>query len=255
MDETITITEIAQIIRKRLGLILGLTFGAALISGLFTLFFITPTYQADSQFLVNQNQSQVDSTAELNDIRTNIELINTYSVIIKSNRVLDEVIDELNLAMTSGTLSEKLSVSNENNSQVVTVSATDSDPEMAVEIANTTVNVFKNQIGELMNKDNVNILNAAELPDDPTPVSPNTLLNVAIAFVLGAMVGIGLAFLLEFIDTSIKTEADIDHTLGIPVIGIVSKISEKDLLNTQNPSMVRINRGGARYDDQAKKTS
>ena len=92
MEETITLKEIAQIVKKRLGLIITLTLGAAIISGIFTSFYITPIYRANSQFLVNQNQSTTQ--VELNEIRTNVELINTYNVIIRSNRILNKVVDE-----------------------------------------------------------------------------------------------------------------------------------------------------------------
>src|SRR5690625_4474327 len=98
MEETITLKEIAEIIKKRLGLIITLTIGAAIISGIYTYFFITPIFRANSQFLVNQNQST--TTVELNEIRTNVELINTYSEIIRSNRILNEVVDELKLTIS-----------------------------------------------------------------------------------------------------------------------------------------------------------
>ncbi|BAM48146.1 YveK family protein [Amphibacillus xylanus] len=231
MEETITLKEIAQIIKKRLGLIIVLTIGSAIISGIFTYFFITPIYRANSQFLVNQNQP--NATVELNEIRTNVELINTYSVIIRSNRILDEVIDELQLTISPSALAEKISVTNENGSQVVTVSATDPDPKMAVDLANVTVEVFQDQIDELMNVDNVNILNPAVLPANPTPVSPNLTLNIAIAFVLGGMVGVGLAFLFEYLDTTVKTETDVEKIVGLPVIGVVAKVQETDLVHIQ----------------------
>lgn len=237
MEETITLKEIAQIIKKRLGLIIVLTIGSAIISGIFTYFFITPIYRANSQFLVNQNQP--NATVELNEIRTNVELINTYSVIIRSNRILDEVIDELQLTISPSALAEKISVTNENGSQVVTVSATDPDPKMAVDLANVTVEVFQDQIDELMNVDNVNILNPAVLPANPTPVSPNLTLNIAIAFVLGGMVGVGLAFLFEYLDTTVKTETDVEKIVGLPVIGVVAKVQETDLVHIQQQAIRR----------------
>lgn len=237
MEETITLKEIAQIIKKRLGLIIVLTIGSAIISGIFTYFFITPIYRANSQFLVNQNQP--NATVELNEIRTNVELINTYSVIIRSNRILDEVIDELQLTISPSALAEKISVTNENGSQVVTVSATDPDPKMAVDLANVTVEVFQDQIDELMNVDNVNILNPAVLPANPTPVSPNLTLNIAIAFVLGGMVGVGLAFLFEYLDTTVKTETDVEKIVGLPVIGVVAKVQESDLVHIQQQAIRR----------------
>lgn len=254
MEETITLKEIAEIIKKRLGLIITLTIGAAIISGIFTYFFITPIYRANSQFLVNQNQST--TTVELNEIRTNVELINTYSEIIRSNRILNEVVDELKLTISAGALAEKISVTNPNGSQVVTVSATDPDPAMAVDLANVTVEVFQDQIDELMNVDNVNILNPAVLPADPSPVSPNLALNVAIAFVLGGMVGVGLAFLLEYLDTTVKTEDDVEKIVGLPVIGVVSTVKESDLINPHQQAFTRTGRErGATFNGQTKKTS
>ena len=56
------------------------------------------------------------------------------------------------------------------------------------------------------------------------------MLNVAIAFVLGLMFSVGLAFLLEFLDKTIKTEQDVEELLGLPVFGLISPLSE-DVLN------------------------
>jgi len=255
-EETISLKEIAQIIKKHLAMIITLTIGATLISGLVTHFMITPIYQARSQFLVNQNQSE--TTVELNEIRTNVELINTYSVIIKSERILNEVIDELNLTIGPGALSEKITVTNEGNSQVVSVSARDPEPRMAVDLANTTVEVFQEEIDNLMNVDNVNVLNAAVLSANPTPVSPNLTLNVAIAFVLGGMVGVGLAFLIEYLDTTVKTEEDVERYLELPVMGVISTVKDSDLVVPnqfkRQPTRQTRERGGM-YDGQTEKTS
>ncbi|SEO24977.1 Capsular polysaccharide biosynthesis protein [Amphibacillus marinus] len=253
MEETISIKEIAQVIRKRIGMIIVLTLGAALISGVVTFFMITPIYQSSSQFLVNQNNPQSDRAVELNDIRTNVEIINTYNEIIKSNRILDQVVQELDLTISSGTLSGKISVSNANNSQVVTVTATDPDPAMAVLLANTVVEVFQDQIDDLMNVDNVNILNEAQLAASPSPVSPNLTLNIAIALVLGAMVGVGLAFLIEFLDNTVKTEDDVEKTLGLPVIGVISHISDRELTTVKNQNVTHVARERGGFSGKAAK--
>src|SRR5690606_8147308 len=181
-----------------------------------------------SQILVNQRNTESGQVTQA-DVRTNVELINTYSVIIKSPRILDIVIEELNLNMTSSQLADKIQVNSAENSQVVTVTATDPDPVMATNLANATVQVFEREVPSLMNVDNVNILTEAMLPDNPSPVSPNPLLNIAIAVVLGMMVGVGLAFLLEYLDNTFKSEEDIEKHLQLPVLGVVSFISEKDM--------------------------
>ncbi|MYL69815.1 capsular biosynthesis protein [Halobacillus litoralis] len=233
MEETISLKEIFEVLKKRIWMIISLAVGAAALSALITFFVLTPSYEASSQFIVNQSQDQSQNAAyDINDIRTNVELINTYNVIIKSPRILTEVSDELGLNMTAGQLADKIQVGNEQESQVVNVTATDTNPQRAVDIANTVVNVFKGEVPQLMNGvDNINILTEAELGPNPAPVSPNTVLNIAIALVIGTMIGVGLAFLLEYLDNTIKQEEDIEETLGLPVLGVVSTISEKDLPN------------------------
>jgi Capsular polysaccharide biosynthesis protein len=55
-----------------------------------------------------------------------------------------------------------------------------------------------------------------------SPVKPNKKLNVLLAFVVGLMAAVGLAFLLEFLDNTIKTSSDVEELLGIPVLGVIS---------------------------------
>src|SRR5699024_11495820 len=69
---------------------------------------------------------------------------------------------------------------------------------------------------------------------DPTPVSPRPVLNIAIAIVLGGMVGVGLAFLLEYLDNSIRTEEDVEKHLGLAVFGSISHIDDEDIRNVQH---------------------
>ncbi|NBJ70836.1 MULTISPECIES: Wzz/FepE/Etk N-terminal domain-containing protein [Clostridia] len=233
MEETISLKEIFAVLKKRIMLILACIFGAAVIAAIVSYFVLTPTYEANSSFIVNQSQQDSQMQYNVEEIRTNVELINTYNVIIKSARILNQVVDELNLDMTSDELAQKIQVSSEEQSQVVTVTATDSSPKLAVEMANTTVTTFQNEIPELMNVDNVNILSEAELGPNPSPVSPNSMLNIAIAIVLGAMIGVGIAFLLEYLDNTITSEEDVEKQLGTPVLGAISSIEEKDISDQQ----------------------
>ena len=234
MEETISLQEIIGVLKKRLGMILGITVLAGLISALVTIFVLTPTYQASSQFIVNQEQNPQSQQfgIDSNDIRTNVQLINTYNVILTSPAILEDVISELSLNTSSESLAGKINVSSAEESQVVNVQVTDTDPEQAVAIANTTVETFQTKIPDIMNVNNVNILTQAEVGENPQPVSPNTTLNIAIAIVVGLMIGVGLAFLLEYFDNTIKTEQEIDDVLGLPVMGVVSSITEKDTVKT-----------------------
>jgi capsular polysaccharide biosynthesis protein len=223
MEETISIKDIFKTLKKRWKLIMLLTLIAALISGSISYFLLTPVYQSSTQILVNQKQSenQLDST----QIRSNIDMINTYSVIIKSPAILEKVIDELELDQSVDQLSQKITINSQENSQVFSLTIQDSNPAKAVEIVNTVSSIFQNEIKDIMKVDNVSILAKAELKENPTPVKPNPLLNIAIAVVVGLMAGIGLAFLLEYFDNTIKDEDDIERLLDLPLLGSIQKIS------------------------------
>jgi capsular polysaccharide biosynthesis protein len=189
-------------------------------------YLLTPLYQANTQILVNQN-SGPEEVYSWQTTETDLRLINTYNVIITSPVILTPVIEELKLNMTPGQLMNQISVSSESESKVVNIGVLNSDPELAVNISNTVAEVFKEQIPKLMSVDNITILSVAKLSDIPNPVKPNKTLNIAIGAIIGFMLGIGVAILLEILDATVKNESDIEELIGLPVIGVVGFIVEE----------------------------
>ena len=241
MEETISLKELLQTLRKRLLLILSITFVAVLVSGIVSFYFLTPIYQSSTQFLVNQAKDD-QPVYNPGEIQTNLQLINTYNVIIKSPAILDIVINNLDLDMTTEQLNSKITVGSQTDSQVVAITVQDADPKMAADIANTTVNVFQREIKEIMNVDNVSILAKAEV--NSSPVKPNPYLNIAIAMVVGLMAGVGLAFLLEYFDNTVKNEQDIERNLDLPVLGVISIIDTAKVQREISNRAARKRAGG-----------
>ena len=91
--------------------------------------------------------------------------------------------------------------------------------------------VFQEEIQVLMNIDNVNILSPAIQVKNQAPIKPNPKFNMALAVVIGFFIGVGLTFLLEFLDTTIKTEQDIEELLDLPILGFISPITYKKYKN------------------------
>ncbi|KAB7707386.1 capsular biosynthesis protein [Bacillus aerolatus] len=242
MEETISLRELTSTLRKHLRLILFITFSAALISGIISYFVLTPVYQTSTQLLVNQAKTE-QQLYNPTEVQTNLQLINTYNVIMKSPAILEKVVDNLKLDGTAKELNGKITVQSEKDSQVVNVSVQDTDPERAAAIANEVATVFQKEIVNIMNVDNVSILAKAEAAEGMSPVKPQPLLNIAIALVVGLMAGVGLVFLLEYLDNTVKTEQDVERLLDLPMLGSVTTITAQDGKTTRSRAKKTAYRG------------
>lgn len=239
MEETISLKELFRTLKKRLSLIIIITAIATATSGIVSYFLLTPIYQSSTQILVNQSRSD-EQTYNYDEVQTNLQLINTYNVVIKSPAILDKVIEKEKLDMSSGALNESVVVASEQNSQVVNITVQNKDPKKAADIANSIATTFQEEIPNIMNVDNVSILTKAQVGENPSPIKPQPVLNMAIAFVIGMVAGVGLVFLLEYLDNTIKTEQDIENQLGLPVLGAITNINMDDDMKEQpTPATIR----------------
>lgn len=227
MEEEISLVELFDIIKKHFKTIVLTTLATTVFAALYTLFLVTPMYQSTTEMLVTQSSSE-NTMVSQSDISTSISLINTYEDIIRNNVILDPVSDDLDLDMTTGALRESITVQSQANSQVFSIRAEHENPYQAAEIANTTADIFQDQIYDIMNVDNVTII--SEATPNLNPASPNNTLNIIIGFLLGAMIGVGLVFLKELTDTTVKTEEYIEQSTGWVNLGHVSTFTKNDLI-------------------------
>lgn len=221
MHETISILTILNILKKRFLLIFSFGILIGGITAAINFYVLPAIYQSETQILVNQKNSN-DEKYEWSQIETDLQLIHTYNVIIKSPAILNKVIDDLELKVSNSALSEQILVSNEDKSKVVNITVQDQDAKKSAAIANKVAEVFKEEIPTIMSVDNITILSNATVPQ--TPVKPNKVINIGLAIVMGLILGAGIAFLFEIFDTTIKFEKDIENITNIPIVGIVSSI-------------------------------
>lgn len=236
MEEEISLVELFEILKKRLSMIVSLALIGLILAATFTFFIATPKYSATTQILVNQSSQNTDGI-QLSDINTNVQMINTYRDIIKGPVILEGVIETLELDATVTELSDQLEVATQDNSQVFSLNVTSENPYTASDIANTTAGTFQEEVGNIMNVENVTVI--AEAVPNIDPVSPNNVLNLIIGLLLGGMVGVGAAFLLEFMDKSVKDERFITETLGWSTLGNVSEMSDDELHAKMNTSKAK----------------
>ena len=181
MENTIDLSKLLEILKKNARLIIILPILCLLISTIVTLFFLDSRYQASTQVLVNQKES--DSQMMAQEVQSNIQLVNTYSEIVKSPRILDKVSKELNRKYTSTELSEMLTVSNQAESQLLNIDVESKSEENAETIANKIAEVFSDEVPDIMNVDNVSILSTAD--NTTVQVAPKTMINLIMGVIIG----------------------------------------------------------------------
>jgi len=215
MEQELELIELWQIVSKRWKMIILVTLLAALICAAVSLFLIKPQYVASSTLMV---MKPVEAEQILyQDIQVSRQLADTYQVVVHSRRVLDKVTRSLNLPYTHEQMQEKVKVSSVQDTEIITIDVTDTDPYLAARMSNLIAQTFMQEITEIMNIDNVSLIDEAAVPDNP--VSPRVGLNIAVAMVLGFMVAVGLALLQHYLDQTLKTTEEVENLLGLHCFG------------------------------------
>lgn len=219
--EEISLKECLLILRKRLWLIILPTILFVVASGIISFFVLEPKYQTFTTLMVGnpRDYQSIDNRLEYNDLLLNQKLVPTYGELVKTRVVAERVIDKLNLDMDYNNFIKKANVNLVEDTEIIKLEIVDTDPELATKIANETAIVFMENVKEFMLVDNVQVIDRAQIPNKP--ISPRPKLNMAIAGVLGLMLGMFLVFLLEYLDNTIKTPEDVERYLGLPVIGTI----------------------------------
>lgn len=219
-----TLEDIFLALKKRWLLILSVTLVCLIGGSIFVLFFgPDPVYQSSTTVLVNYRADQ-NSQLTQSDLTTSQKLVLTYNEIIKSATILDPVIQKLDLETTNEILLKNITVSQVNDTEIIKISVKNEDPTLARDIANTIASVFSKEIYEIMKVDSTSTLDVAKLPTNALP--QNKVTKIAIAGILGIMVSIGLVFVLEYLDRTIKTSDETEKLLGVPVLGVIPKTKE-----------------------------
>ncbi len=218
---TLDLKDFFYIISKRKKMICLITAAAIIITGLLSFFVIKPTYQANTSIIVGRPQQDKSEKLDNNDVTLYQNLMKTYIEIVTSKPVLDATISEANVNYTEGQLSKMINASSQQGTQIMDISITGKNAEETYKIANALTESFIDKSKDIFPTSGVqlSVMNKAEVPK--SPIKPKKALNVAIAFILGLFVSIGLAFVLEYMDNTIKSENDVNKYLELPVIGII----------------------------------
>ena len=223
--QEMTLEDIFRALKKRWLLIVSVTLMCLIGGSIFVIFFgPEPVYQSSTTVLVNYRAEETNKLTQ-SDLTTSQKLVATYNEIIKSATILEPVIKALDLEMTVDELLKSIGVSQVNETEIIKITVKNEDPELARDIANTIAKVFSKEISSIMKGDSTSTLDVAKTPTTAMP--QNKVTKIAIAGILGMMVSVGLVFVLEYLDRTIKTADETEKLLGVPVLGVIPK--SKDL--------------------------
>ncbi|RTE08110.1 YveK family protein [Paenibacillus whitsoniae] len=235
--------EYVQLILRRWWIIATVVALVTLSTGIVSYVFLKPVYAANAKIIVNKlNDNSGVQIIDSSTINASILLVNTYKEIVKTPAILEKVLARFpESKLTIEELAKKISVNSTNDTQVITLAASDESFAEAQRLVNAVVDVFKQEIPTIMNVDNVNILYKAMEQSNPRPVKNIPEFNIAISFLVSLIIAIGLVILWEYLNETIRTEKDVELFLEVPMLAAVSKIRSKDLkVNRRQMSQISL---------------
>ena len=223
MEEGLDLFELWRVIIKRWYLLIllpVLAAGALYAHGYYT---YTPVYTAKATLMVTRPAGTALTSSS--DVYLSRTLVSTYREIARSRRILNLAAGDDMIPYSIDHLYGVLQVEGVGNTELIEISATDADPVLASYIANMVSRIFMDQVGEVIRGANVTVLDEAPVPRAPS--NPLSGRNIMLAFMVGLIAAVGLSFMIDYVDQSIKERDEAEQLLGLPVLGLVPRVTGK----------------------------
>lgn len=223
MELEIDLLELFRALMKNIVMIIIVTILFAAVGFGYSKFLITPQYEASVNMIVN-TRSEGATNVTNDNITSAKNMVSTYAIIIKSNTVLNEVIENLGLDMKYGELAEKVSVAAVNSTQVMKVVVQDPDPQLAAQIVEQIISIAPKAIVEAVEAGSCKVISDVESGE--YPVSPSVMKYTALLAMVGLVLSAGLVILKELFSNYIEDDADVAKYLGLPVLGVIPEVED-----------------------------
>lgn len=220
-EQVISLSEIFEALKKRWIMIVAITLAATIISGVLSFFVIDPVYETSTKVFIGKEESD-DAAYNSSDINMYQQLLQTYAQAIKTKDLASRSLKGLSYDLEASDVLGGLTVNPIASTQILEIKYKSKDPKEAKDVLKNVTNEFIITAKELVPNGNVRVIEEVELPE--SPVSPNKVMNIAIAFLLGLMVSVGLVFLLEYLDNTYKSKDQLEKELDIPVLGTIPDV-------------------------------
>ena len=193
------------------------------IGFIYTVQFITPMYDSSTTLVLVSDESLTTNTMiTATDVSLNSKLVSTYSELIKSKNVLREVMTNLGIQMEEDVLKKYITVSAVEDTELIEITVTNENPDSASIMANEIAKVFTKKVKEIYNINNVQIVDEAEIPTEPSNI--NHVKDIIMFASIGFVIAIIYVIIANMLDTSIKTAENIEAIHDMPVLASIPMI-------------------------------
>ncbi|MGL4337066.1 MAG: YveK family protein [Turicibacter sp.] len=198
------INQLLNMIKKNMIWVICLTMLAGVGAGGINAFIIDPIYSSSTTIFVSYKQNQ-DLQMTYNDILASHKLMNTYSEVIKSRLVLEQVKSQLNMDVTIEELENMITVEAVKDTEILRITVENKDALLSADIGNTIATIFQNEIKNIMEVESIAVIDIANVPLQAS--SPNILLNTVITMAVTGMASFSVLFVIEYLNAELKSDA------------------------------------------------
>ena len=213
----IDLWEICLVLIHNLALIISVGIMVALGAFLFTQLLVTPTYESTTKIYILNKQENASVT--YSDIQLGTQLTKDYAELIQSRFVLEEVVQGMGLDLTYEQMKEKVSVTTPTDTRILAITVKDSDPVMAMKMANAIREAAAVHIMNVMDIQAVNVAETANMPMKNS--SPSVLKNTFIGGLLGVFLIIAVVLVRYLMDDTVKTPEDVEKYLQLSTLAVI----------------------------------
>ena len=221
--EEINLKELGNYFLSHIVIILSVITVILIVGCIYSVVIKKPLYHGTTSIvLVNQNNG---NTITNSDIQVNRNLVETYTQIIKSRKILSTVISQLGLTYSESALANNVSVSAITDTDIIKISVSDVNNQLAADIANEIARVFMEDIKTRYNLQNVSVLDEAVA--ESSPYNVNIAKEIVLYILIGVVLGCAIVFVMFYFDTSIKSSTEIEEKFGLAVLGNVPYVEKR----------------------------
>lgn len=188
----------------------------------YTICLVTPKYTSKTTLLLatEQGTGTTSSQTTATDLTLSSKLVSTYRELLKSSKIVRQVIGNLGIDMSEDALKGSISVQAKSDANILEISVTNTDPELAAQIANELATVFSEQVKEEYFKiNNVQVIDVAEVEENPSNI--NHAKDIIIFAFIGIVVAAAYVLIANMLDTTVKSAEDIEKLCSVTVLASI----------------------------------